>query len=308
MRYWRHYPKFLQVILLMLMVFTLFSFSSAVISFCIPPLFGVSVQEVIQFKASSSESVINANLFAQIISSIFKFLLVALLFAYLTHPQASDYLGLRLPQKKMLWLLTVLLMLCFVPLFYQFGTWMQQIDFGSKAKAELLSNQEKMSLLISGKDVASLALYLFVFAVLPALGEELLFRGVIMRFSYNSSNNIHFAILFSAALFAMAHQSVHNFLPIMLAGVLLGYLYYFSGSIWLSILAHFINNAFAIVVLVWQNKLVSPNELSKADNFPWYVLLIAVTLFISFMMLLRKNATPLPIDWADDFRAEKQIN
>lgn len=308
MRYWRHYPKFLQVILLMLMIFTLFSFSTAVISFSIPPLFGVRIQDVIELKASSAPSVINATLFAQAIAGIFKFLLAALLFAHLTHPQALDYLGLRLPQKKIQWILTVLLILCFVPLFYQFGTWMQQIDFGSKAKAELLSNQEKMSLLISGKNVASLLLYLLVFAVVPAMGEELLFRGVIMRFSYNSSNNIHFAILFSAALFAMAHQSVHNFLPIMLAGVLLGYLYYFSGSIWLSILAHFINNAFAIVVLVWQNKLVNPNELTKADNFPWYVLLLSAALFIVLFTILRKKATPLPTDWTDDFKAEKQIN
>lgn len=306
MRYWRHYPKFLQTILLMLMIFTMTSFSLVIANFGVTKIFGQTIGGISGLNANSSQQIIAAAQFFQAITSLFTFFISAMLFAYLCHPQPFSYLGLRKIRNAKLIVLTVLLMLAVVPVFSQIGAWIQELDFGKGARASFEEQQAKMQVLMKGTSIKDLVLYLFLFALLPAFGEEMLFRGVVMRFAYNSGQNIHFAILFSAAIFGLAHGNVYHFLPIMLAGVLLGYLYYLSGSLWLSILGHFLNNALAVIfVFMGNNKIVS-EQVSQAEGLPWFVLIAALLIFIFAFFLLRKNATPLASDWNDDFKGEAQ--
>jgi len=306
MRYWRHYPKFLQVILLMLMIFTLSSFSGVIAHLGLKGIFGLSMSDISDINARSSGKAIAAAQFVQGILSLFTFLLSALLFAHLTHPAAWQYLGMRKPGMGIQIIIVALMLVSFMPFVNQIGTWMQKINFGEGNKLSFQKNQEMMQALMRGTSNTDLFKHLFLFALLPAIGEELLFRGIIMRFSYSNSKNIHFAILISAAIFGIAHGSAYNFFPIMLMGILLGYIYYLSGSIWLSMLAHFINNALAALGLFLFNKSIVSDEVAKAENFPWYVLIISVALFIFLFSLLRKNATPLSADWSDDYKGEQQ--
>ena len=308
MRYWRHYPKFLQTILLMLLIFTLASFSFLVANFGISKIYGLTMEAISGVNSKSSSRLIAATQFLQGITSLFTFLFSALLFAYLCHPKPTEYLGLRKVQNTRFLVLIFPLMVFAVPIFAQIGEWMKQIDFGAGAKSSFEEQQSMMKALMGGISVGNLFLYLFIFAALPALGEEFLFRGIVMRFAYNNGQNIHFAILFSAAIFGLAHGSAYNFLPIMLAGVLLGYIYYFSGSLWLSILAHFLNNALAIVLLFLSNKGLISKEIGEAEGLPWYILIIALAACLLVFSLLRKNATPLAADWNDDFKGERQVN
>lgn len=305
MRYWRHYPRFMQVLLLMLMIFTLASFSTVIAHFTLRSLFGLSAEALQNVGKDSSSRVISATQYVQGLLSLFTFLLSALLFAYLTHPKPASYLGLRRPGRAVQVPLVLLLLLAAMPLVNQLGYWMQQIDFGSGAKASYERGQEAIHAMMKGSSVQDLLVHLLLFAALPALGEEFLFRGVIMRLSYNNSKNIHFAILVSAAIFGIAHGSVYNYLPIMLMGILLGYIYYLSGSIWLSVLAHFLNNGLAAVGLFLVNKGVVSAETGEAEQFSWYVLLICALAFGFLFALLRKQATPLPADWSDDFKGER---
>ncbi|MFA6150670.1 MAG: CPBP family intramembrane glutamic endopeptidase [Chitinophagaceae bacterium] len=308
MRYWRHYPKFLQIILLMLMIFTLVSFSSVIAGVSVTPIFDVSLKDLAEVSADSLPKVIAGTQYVQGIVSLFTFLLSALLFAYLTHPEPINYLGLRKPAKSINVAIVVLLLVSFMPIVNQLGSWLQHIDFGAKAKASFEHNEMVMKTLMRGTTPMDFAIHMLVFALIPAIGEELLFRGVIMRISYSNSQNIHFAILIAAAIFGIAHGSVYNFLPIMLMGVLLGYIYYLSGSIWLSILAHFMNNALAALGIFLINTKSVAEEVGTAENFPWYVLVISLGLFVAAFSLLRKNATPLPPDWSDDFKGERQTS
>lgn len=306
MRYWRHYPKFLQTILLMLMIFTMTSFALVLANFCVTKFFGQTIEGIAGITSNSSPKLIAAAQFLQGVSSLFTFLISALLFAYLCHPQPLSYLGLKKIKNVKLLVLTAIITLAVVPLFSQIGAWMQTLDFGKGAKALFESQQAKMQALMQGSSVSDLILYLFLFALLPAFGEEFLFRGIVMRFAYNTSQNIHFAIIFAASIFGLAHGNVYHFLPIMLAGVLLGYLYYLSSSLWLSILGHFLNNALAVVlVFIGNNKIIS-EQVSKAENLPWYVLISALLIFTVAFFLLRQNATPLAPDWNDDFKGESQ--
>lgn len=305
MRYWRHYPKFLQTILLMLMIYTLTSFSYVLANFGVNKIYGESMDKL---SSLATLNLIHAAQFVQGLTSLFTFMLSALLFAYLTHPSPAEYLGLRKFRNINFVFLVIPLMIAAVFVFAQIGDWMQHIDFGKGAKASFEEQQRMMKTMMQGNSRADLILYLLLFALLPALGEELLFRGVVMKFAYNNGQNIHFAILFSAAIFGLAHGSVYNFLPIMLAGVLLGYLYYLSGSIWTSIIAHFLNNAIGVYLLFLGNKGILSKELSEATSIPWYWILLASVLIVFILFLLRKIASPLPIDWNDDFKEERLTN
>lgn len=305
MRYWRYYPRFLQLLLLMLLLFTLFSFTSVLLGVTLKPLFGFSIQEVLEVQANSPSSLKHAFIFAQGLANVFHFLLAALLFAQLSHPQPFTYLGLRKLQNPMQIFLVLGLMLSFMPLMNQLGIWLQHFDWGEQSKLSYLKTQQQLASVMSEHTVPHLVLYLFAFALLPAMGEELLFRGVIMRFSYHNSKNIHLAVLFSAAVFAMAHQSPFNFIPIMLAGILLGYIYYYTGSIWLSILAHFINNAFAVVALFYAQHLGNTQQVQANQALLGVLLFISVLLFSGIFFIFMKYTSPLPQDWSDDFKGEE---
>ncbi|HMG88681.1 MAG TPA: CPBP family intramembrane glutamic endopeptidase [Chryseolinea sp.] len=94
---------------------------------------------------------------------------------------------------------------------------------------------------------------IFVIGLLPAIGEELVFRGLLQREIWRASLKIHLAIWLSAAIFSTIHFQFFGFIPRLLLGALFGYLYYWSGNLLIPIFSHFVNNAF-IVVMVYLNQ------------------------------------------------------
>lgn len=90
-----------------------------------------------------------------------------------------------------------------------------------------------------------LVLMVFTTAVAPAFAEELLFRGVVLGnlLPYGRTT----AVLGSAVLFGLMHQNIGQFLYTMVAGVILGYMYVQTRSIWPCVLTHFCNNFLSII-------------------------------------------------------------
>ena len=89
---------------------------------------------------------------------------------------------------------------------------------------------------------------ILVIAIVPAIGEELLFRGYLQQKFGNWLRNPHIAILTTALLFSAIHFHFQGMVPRFILGVLLGYLFYWSNSLWLPILGHFVNNAQAVIL------------------------------------------------------------
>lgn len=87
-----------------------------------------------------------------------------------------------------------------------------------------------------------------IIAIIPAIGEELIFRGLIQNQLLKWTKNAWFAILFTAACFSLFHMQLEGFLPRFLLGALLGYVFYISRNLWVSVFVHFINNATMIAV------------------------------------------------------------
>jgi hypothetical protein len=105
---------------------------------------------------------------------------------------------------------------------------------------------------------------LLVMALLPALGEEMLFRGLIQRYMIGLTRNTHAAIWITACIFSAFHLQFYGFIPRLLLGALLGYLFVWSGNLWVPVLVHFINNALGVSIYYFAPAMASSNDL---DHF-----------------------------------------
>jgi membrane protease YdiL (CAAX protease family) len=84
-----------------------------------------------------------------------------------------------------------------------------------------------------------------IMVAVPAIGEELFFRGAVQGLLGQKFNH-HIAIAGSALFFALGHMQPLSVLPILFMGMIFGYLKHWTGSIWVPIGLHFINNATAL--------------------------------------------------------------
>jgi membrane protease YdiL (CAAX protease family) len=130
-----------------------------------------------------------------------------------------------------------------------------------------------------------LAVNILIIAIIPALGEELLFRGVIQKELSKWSGKVHLSIWITAFLFSAMHLQFLGFFPRFLIGGLLGYMFYWSGSIWLPILAHFVNNGVAVILyyMVAKGRLAADVETIGVNEGQTSMLLIS---FLSVSLLL----------------------
>lgn len=130
---------------------------------------------------------------------------------------------------------------------------------------------------------AQFALAFFVIAIIPGIGEELVFRGFLQNYLHKSSRNIHIAIWVSAFLFSAMHMQFFGLVPRMMLGALFGYLYFWSGNLIIPIVAHIVNNGFTLIMMyVYQAKITDLNIESVEE-----VSLVSFSIFaiITFSLL-----------------------
>lgn len=173
-----------------------------------------------------------------------------------------------------------------------FIEWNQNITFPESIEKWARGTEEQLAELTkyltkfdSGGQVA---LALVVIAILPAIGEELVFRGIIQREFYRGTNNIHVAIWVSAAIFSAIHVQFYGFVPRMLLGALFGYLYYWSGNLWMPILAHFINNGFTVVAMYLYQRGTVEMDIEDAKAAPWPAVLTSAVITVALLYLFKK--------------------
>lgn len=107
---------------------------------------------------------------------------------------------------------------------------------------------EKITMMFfQDKSMGGLVINILVMAFMAALSEEIFFRGLLQQILIKNKLNAHVAIVITAILFSAFHLQFFGFIPRMFLGMVLGYLYYITQNLWVSITAHFCNNAFAVV-------------------------------------------------------------
>ncbi len=129
---------------------------------------------------------------------------------------------------------------------------------------------------------------IFVIAVIPAIGEEMIFRGVIQKRFEKWFGNAHLAIWGAAAVFSAFHMQLEGFIPRMVLGAVLGYLFYWSKTLWVPILIHFVNNAIQILVMYFYASEVMTIDLEKVDHVPIWGAIISLVLALYIAYFLKR--------------------
>lgn len=234
----------------------------------------------------------------QILSSIGTFILPPIALALTERKKVKEFYLFKQP-KFLLIVLVLAIMILSMPFMEWTVIWNQKMvlpDFLHKIEQWMKEKEAiamKMTIqLITVRSNFDFIVNLVMIAVIPAIGEELMFRGGVQRSLNRAFENPHLAIWLSAIIFSAIHMQFYGFVPRMLLGAGFGYLYYYSGSIWYAMLAHFINNAYAVCAAFYMQKHHMP--LDKADEpigFPWYGYLISAIITIALFKIFKDNAT-----------------
>jgi membrane protease YdiL (CAAX protease family) len=244
---------------------------------------------------------IAAAKFTQIISHLGIFAISALLFASVNSANTWIYLGLDQKPKIQATIVTIVLIFVVSPWIgyvYDINQAMQLPDFLAGVQQWMKNSEETATRLTEGflnnPSVGGFIINILMIGIVPAIGEELLFRGVIQKLFGQWTGNIHIAIIISALLFSAMHLQFFGFFPRFALGLLFGYLFYWTGSLWLPILAHFINNTMAVVVAYfYEQGLTATNaeDFGKTDNLFFVVLSVVITAALCFFLYRQRSIT-----------------
>lgn len=224
----------------------------------------------------------------QLANSIGTFVLPPFFFVWLIRANPAEYLRLNTKTAPINFLLAAVMMIAAMPLInWMVGineqmvlpealsgieNWMRESEIKAKELTEAF-------LFMDGP--GDLLINIGLVALIPALGEELFFRGVVQRLCIRGFANKHIGIWATAFLFSAIHMQFFGFFPRMILGAALGYAFAWSGTLWVPIVAHFINNAGAVIVsYLIGNGTISPDIESIGANGTQEILLVAGSLIV----------------------------
>jgi hypothetical protein len=257
------------------------------------PLFGKTLNEIIElFTSGNFKNEINLLSFFQVTYSLGLFLIPALLAGFLFYGKSLEYLSGKVKPLGVTLILSVLLVLCSVPLINFLAEFNMNISLPDKLSGlesrlrETESEAEKlMDLFLSDTSVSRFIINLLMIAVIPAFGEEFFFRGILQRIFTEWFRNKHAAIIIVAILFSFMHLQFLGFIPRILLGALFGYMLAWTGSIWVPVLAHFVNNSIAVGFYFFYNRGLISDDLNTVGSGRDSILYtLSSILFISVIM------------------------
>jgi membrane protease YdiL (CAAX protease family) len=236
------------------------------------PIYNLSFSDAKQYLISGPDlSDIEVIKFFQIFQSIGVFIIPSFLLAYIFHENYLDYLKLKKSPLFISVLLSVISIIISIPLINYLSYLNSGIDLpdsmsGLEDKIVELENEAAlvMESFLSTRTIKGLIVNLVMICILPAIGEELLFRGIFQRLFAEWTKNVHLGVILAAVLFSFIHFQFFGFLPRFLLGIYFGYLLVWSRTIWLPVIAHFTNNAIAVVYYHFSGSNIGGSEI---DNF-----------------------------------------
>jgi len=230
----------------------------------------------------ANKSEIDAVKFIQMLSAIGLFITPTFLYAYL-----CDFdLKLKFNFNRQTLMLAIAIMLLINPFIAFIYEWNMSFDIPDWILV-FDDNAENITKYFLKMDtVGDLIFNLLVIAIIPALGEELLFRGYLQQKMSHWLGKPHMAIIITAILFSAIHMQFQGFLPRFALGLVLGYLFYLSKSLWLPIIAHLLNNAMAVA---FAYPTLSDYAYLTENTATWQEAFFSFTAVGLLIFLLQKN-------------------
>ena len=230
-----------------------------------------------------------------VIQFISLYVIPVFLFAKFCDPKPTQYLGLR-SSKALYYILGVVVLIIALPFVDLAGVFNNQLipentAIGKWMKASEESTGKQIAFMLKRHTVKDLLLNLLMVAVFAGVGEELLFRGVLQRLFIKFFKNPWAGILAAAFIFSAIHMQFYGFIPRFILGILLGLIYWYSGSLWPAIIAHFAYDALA-VIMIWYNPDLADKESVSIPLGNQTVLgLISAVAVIAIIVIMKKRST-----------------
>ncbi len=287
------------VILVSFLVFMIISVIAAL------PFVGIeSMMKLSSVNEMTNPETMKVLKYFQVVQSFGLFIVPPIILGWLYYGKFLEYLYLDKSFKSASVLLVFVMMFFAAPFVnlvgelnanMAFPEWLSGVEQWMKNAEE---NAEMLTKAFLKVDTTGGLLFnIFMIAMLPAIGEELLFRGVIQRIFTNWTRSNNWGIWISAILFSALHMQFYGFVPRMLLGVLFGYLLVWSGSMWLPVIAHFLNNAIAVIgyFLIDKNLIKPELEDIGSDSGSYYMAAISLGLIVLFMLMIKRQNEGLAI-------------
>jgi uncharacterized protein len=249
-------PPYLQLIFFILIIIASFFIVIPFGMLIAVPIFGASIMDGIQMVGNINDPVLISKLkYLQIMSEIALFIVPVVLFTLFTGTSIKNYLKLNFRLPLIFMFLAVAIILLALPLI----NWIGEANASMKLPQSLagieqwMHNSETQATgltrtFLRTVSVQGFLINLLMIAILPAIGEEFFFRGILQHLFSEWFKNIHVAIFVTAFIFSAFHFQFYGFIPRFLLGLYLGYLFYWSGNLWIPIAVHFVNNGLVVIV------------------------------------------------------------
>lgn len=253
----------------------------------------------VMLDSAKGEGYIEYMKYLQIMSHLGMFIVPALIFGRLAGGNTFSYFTLNISAGFWLFIAALLLIAFAQPVINLLVEWNKNLKLPESMSSTQQWMQQsedeagKMTLLFMNTGtVGGLVVNLIMMALIPAIGEELVFRGVLQRLLVRWFKSAWVGIIVASIIFSAFHMQFFGFVPRFVLGFVLGFVFQVSGRLWISIFVHFLNNGLAVVSYwLYANKTISvhPDDMANFNNnLP--VLAISIVLFLATFVLFQRIA------------------
>lgn len=300
-------PPGIQFIIFICITIGCFLIAGMIGTFILSAITGVDIKTMADADKwdSNTPSVVSLIRGMQIVQFVALFVLPVYICSRLFSTDAQRYLGFREPSNNMYFLAAIAAMIVAIPLTEYLGLVNKNIHLPASWEKWVANGEEKasktISIILSRHTIKDLVLNIICIAGLAAVGEELLFRGMVQRLLTRMFRNHWGGIIITAALFSAIHMQFYGFIPRFVLGMLLGIIYWYSGSLWVAIAAHFVYDALLIIV-AYQRPDMMNDEMPQVNmqNFALVAALSFAAVAGAVVWMKKKSTTRYADVYADD--------
>lgn len=240
-----------------------------------------------------TETQIHAMKCFQFLASFGQYIIIPFCFVYLCGDTFSAATGLHKTVHMNVFVLVFFIFFSSIGVIGYVNDWNQNISlpaaFSSLENSmRTLENQAQLQTdaFLKTTSTGGLLINILMIAVLAAVGEEIVFRGLLQNMLQKMIKNVHVAVWSAACIFSFMHFQFFGFFPRLILGAVLGYLFAWSGSLWPSVAGHFINNFLGVLGYFLANKeLLDENVTEQAS---WQFAAFSLPFFLLFLFLYKR--------------------
>jgi membrane protease YdiL (CAAX protease family) len=235
---------------------------------------GISFQELSENPEITYESSASNLRLSLFLNHLFLFLLPSFIYGfYFFKKEILKSFDLHKSPKIVNIILAGLLLFCSYPLINLLHYMNSFIPLADWMKTNEANVAEMLNKIIISDSYVILFLNILLISLMPAIGEELVFRGITQKNLGKILRNGHAAVWISAFLFSVIHFQFEGLLARMGLGAIMGYAYYYTRNFWIPIILHFFNNLIPLLALALFNEDLTQSN-SVEEDFNWYFLIL----------------------------------